>query len=148
MFAACGREAPAPAETPAREPRPAAAPIPPPGTAPQDRPGAPDPWADARARGIDFRAVGQEPGWYIEIDHESQLRLLYDYAEHEAVAAAPLPLVTDNQTTYAAATRDHTVSVVSETRICRDAMSGAEYPATVTVRIDGRELHGCGRHFE
>src|SRR5688572_27332616 len=28
----------------------------------------PDPWREARGRGIDFRAIGQEPGWYLEID--------------------------------------------------------------------------------
>jgi len=138
-------EAPAPEAAPASVPAPApAAPPPAPRNAPADRPGAPDPWAEARGRGIDFRAVGQEPGWYLEVDHESEMRLRYDYAEREAVMPAPQPLVTGNQTMYAAATREHTLSVISENRTCHDGMSGAEYPNTVVVTIDGRALQGCG----
>ena len=147
LASACGSPAPPPAPqrdaaAPVAEP-PAADP-PRPLRKPEDRPGAPDQWEEARTRGIDFRAVGQEPGWYVEIDHEGSMRLLYDYAEREAVLPAPLPLVTGGQTTYAAASRQHTLSVISEARVCADSMSGAEYPRTVTVTIDGRRLQGCG----
>ena len=31
---------------------------------------------------------GQEPGWFLEIDKEKQIRLVYDYAEHEIVTPA------------------------------------------------------------
>src|SRR4051812_21379630 len=40
-----------------------------------------DPWEDARSRGIDLRALGNEPGWFLEIDNEKWMRLLYAYGE-------------------------------------------------------------------
>src|SRR5688572_8216226 len=39
--------------------------------------GVRDPWLEATGRGIDFRAVGQEPGWYLEIDSERSMHLVY-----------------------------------------------------------------------
>ncbi|HEY6362032.1 MAG TPA: MliC family protein [Vicinamibacterales bacterium] len=33
-----------------------------------------DPWQEARDRGVDFRAVGQEPGWHLEIDDGESIR--------------------------------------------------------------------------
>jgi putative lipoprotein len=100
-----------------------------------------DPWQEARDRGIEFRAVGQEPGWFLEIDQEREMRLLYDYAEREARAPAPAPVTTGGTTSYEAGR----LRVVSEERPCSDAMSGESFPRRVIVTIDGRELRGCGR---
>jgi putative lipoprotein len=104
-----------------------------------------DPWQEARARGIDFRALGQEPGWYLEIDHGKSMRLLYDYAEQQATMPVPEPVSTGGVTTYDAVTELHHLRVLIEERACSDVMSGEAFPRTVTVEIDGRALHGCGR---
>ena len=105
----------------------------------------PDPWQEARRRGIDFRAVGQEPGWLLEIDHEGSLRLAYDYAQRSVTAPTPAPATTSATTTYRATPDGHDLSVVIERRPCQDVMSGEPFPASVSVTIDGRTLHGCGR---
>ena len=34
-----------------------------------------EPWQEAADRGVDFRAVGEEPGWFLEIDNEKQIRV-------------------------------------------------------------------------
>ena len=104
-----------------------------------------DPWQQAMERGIEFRAVGQEPGWVLEIDDGARMHLLYDYAEHEVTMPAPPPVRTDVSTTYEAATPMHRLRVVVEARPCADAMSGDASPVTVAVVIDGRTLGGCGR---
>ena len=104
-----------------------------------------EPWQDATDRGIDFRAVGQEPGWFLEIDKEKQLRLVYDYAEREATTPMPQPVVTGTTRTYDGKTGVHHLRVVIEEQECSDTMSGLRFPRTVTVTIDGRTLHGCGR---
>ena len=104
-----------------------------------------DPWREARERGIDFRALGQEPGWYLEIDNEKSMRLLYDYAERQATTPVPAPVSAGGVTTYEAVTELHRLRVDIEVRPCSDAMSGEAFPSTVTVVIDGRTLHGCGR---
>jgi putative lipoprotein len=132
LIAACGQ-----AETP-----PAPGPLPPPASPP-----APfDPWQNARERGIDFRAVGQEPGWYAEVDHERGIRLMYDYGEQVVVVpAAVQPTVREGTRMYSGAVDDHQLEIAIEDTACKDAMSGDAYPNTVTVNIDGRALRGCGR---
>jgi putative lipoprotein len=111
----------------------------------EGRPSARDPWQDARERGVDFRALGQEPGWFLEIDDGRSMRLVYDYAEREATRPGPTPTIEQGKTTYAAATGSHRLIVVIDDRPCQDVMSGEPFPSTVTVTIDGRELRGCGR---
>jgi len=107
----------------------------------------PDPWADARARGVDYRALGQEPGWILEIDHASTLRLMYDYGEREVTAAAPAPVVDGASTTYIISSPE-AVSVRIERRACSDVMSGMPFPDTVTVTLAGRQLEGCGQRLD
>ena len=104
-----------------------------------------NPWQNARERGIDFRAVGQEPGWYLEIDDGKWMRLFYDYAERQATTPVPVPVTNGGTTTYDAVTEAHRLRVIIEERECSDTMSGERFPRTVTVTLDGRSLRGCGR---
>ena len=104
-----------------------------------------DPWLEATGRGIDFRAVGQEPGWYLEIDNGRSMHLVYDYAERTATTPLPAPVVNGDETSYTAVTDAHRLAVVIEPRPCSDTMSGQRFPRTVTVTIDGKTLRGCGR---
>ena len=116
-------------------------------TPPPASPPAPfDPWQNARERGIDFRAVGQEPGWYLEVDHEKGLRIVWDYAEQQAVSSAPLlPTTREGTTMYEALTSAHQIEVAIEDAPCKDVSSAEAFPRTVTVNIDGPALRGCGR---
>ena len=106
-----------------------------------------DPWDDARARGIVLRAIGQEPGWQLEIGADT-LHLLYDYAEQEAVAPVPEPQREGDVTTWEAVAGEQRLRAVAEEKRCADAMSGEAFPLTVTVEIDGRSLPGCGRRLD
>jgi uncharacterized membrane protein len=135
--AAC-RKAPEPAAS-----HPAAAPEPAPSV-----PGATwDPWEDARSRGIDVRALGNEPGWFLEIDNEKWMRLLYAYGERQATTPVPKPIVADGATIYEAEGGGHSLRAQFAESRCNDGMSDQEYPLTVTVTIDGVDLHGCGRRL-
>jgi membrane-bound inhibitor of C-type lysozyme len=107
------------------------------------------PWVDARARGASFRAVGQEPGWQLEI-HPDRLLFIYQYGQRRAVAPNP-GVVADAEKSlrrWQAATEEHELSVTVEDRACTDVMSGDIHPATVVVILDGREYMGCGRDLE
>lgn len=119
---------------------------PPPAT--EQTPARIDPWQNARERGIDFRAVGQEPGWYIEVDHEGSIHLVWDYMERELTMPAVQPVTAQGRTTYTATSSAQRLTVVIEDRPCSDVMSGAPYPNTVVATIDGRELHGCGQFLK
>ena len=80
----------------------------------------PDPWQDARERGLQFRAVGQEPGWFLEIDEARSIHLIYDYGEREATMPAPAPLISPEGTTYEVPTGPHRPTIEIAPRRCHD----------------------------
>ncbi|KPK31471.1 MAG: hypothetical protein AMJ66_08690 [Betaproteobacteria bacterium SG8_40] len=104
-------------------------------------------WEDAKLRGADFRATGNEPGWYLEISREYGILLVTAYGT-ERYEFAPTEPSSDSalrKTTYKAAQAGHELTVTLEGRDCADSMSGAKFETTVTVMIDGNKLTGCGR---
>lgn len=95
--------------------------------------------------GADFHAVGQEPGWLLDIYEGERIEFVGDYGETRIVTPAPAPDGRGPRTTYEIETDAHALTIVILDQPCRDAMSGAPFPATVTVTLDGREYRGCGR---
>ncbi len=105
-------------------------------------------WEDAKLRGVDFRATGNEPGWFMEIAHDSIL-VVADYGELTLSFPTPTPIedAAKRQTTFETASGEHSLLVLLELeeRRCQDSMADEDYETTVTIRLDGRELRGCGR---
>ena len=104
-----------------------------------------DPWAEAKRRGMNFRAVGQEPGWHLEIRWGERIRFVYDYGEREVVTPAPEPTGEEATRTYHAETEAYDLTVTITDEPCTDAMSGERFEKTVTVELDGETYRGCGR---
>ena len=104
------------------------------------------PWEEARRRGVDFRAVGQEPGWVLEIQQDRNLLLVSDYGSRRLLAPTPEPELLDDVERYSLEERALVVDIV--TGHCSDTMSGASYTHRVTIRLDGRRLSGCGLSLE
>ncbi|MBC7768004.1 MAG: hypothetical protein H7124_04395 [Phycisphaerales bacterium] len=103
-------------------------------------------WEGARAAGVDFRAVGQEPGWILDVYTQQRISLVWDYGE----SSADFPLTTptypqEGATRYESAMNGRTLAVTIRRYPCNDGMSGQAYPSTVEIVIDGRTLTGCGR---
>jgi uncharacterized membrane protein len=98
------------------------------------------------AREHDFRALGQEPGWQLELFPGREIRFTYDYGARTAVTPAPAPETDAKSATrvYHAVTEAHDLRVVIEPTPCTDVMNGKPFAATVTVILDGRTFHGCG----
>jgi heat shock protein HslJ/uncharacterized membrane protein/membrane-bound inhibitor of C-type lysozyme len=104
------------------------------------------PWERARALGVDFRAVGQEPGWVVEIEPRRQILFLGDYGRTRVVTPAPEPnTAADGARIYEVRTEAHDLVVEIRETACSDVMSGEPFTHTVTVRVDGDTLRGCGR---
>lgn len=101
--------------------------------------------ADARRRGVKFRAIGQEPGWLLEVLRE-RIELRYDYGQERASVPLPPRRVdpVSGASVYAARTEAHVLEVRITPLACSDVMSGESFPSTVEVRLDGREFRGCG----
>ncbi len=100
----------------------------------------------AAAAKPDFRAMGTEPGWVLDISRGHDMHLSYAYGEQEFTVPLPEPEV-DPETgveTYHADTTDHDFLVVIEPTPCVDDARGATHEAAVTVTIDGMTLRGCG----
>lgn len=103
-------------------------------------------WEEARRRGVDFRAVGDEPGWYLEIERGKQIRFVTDYGQTRIYTPVPEPETQPRaqRTIYHARTEAHDLRVVITGQPCRGTMAAEAYAAAVTVVLDGREHRGCG----
>lgn len=103
-------------------------------------------WDGARAAGVDFRAVGQEPGWIADIYTRNRIVLLLDYGETLIELPRTEPTSpAEGATRYETQGGGHRASITIRRAPCEDAMSGEAYPSTVELVIDGRALEGCGR---
>lgn len=103
-------------------------------------------WEQARTAGVDFRGVGQEPGWILDIYRADRIVLVWDYGE----SSASFPLVApsypqEGATRYESQSNGRALAITIRRFPCQDAMSGEAFPASVEVIIDGRTLEGCGR---
>jgi membrane-bound inhibitor of C-type lysozyme/uncharacterized membrane protein len=105
------------------------------------------PWEDARLRGVTFRAVGNEPGWLVEID-AARIAFTGDYGDTVVSTPAVAPQIErSGRTTYHAVSEDHQLQIEIEDHSCSDGMSDREYPSAVTVRLDDKTYRGCGRRL-
>lgn len=105
-----------------------------------------DPWADARARGIVYRAVGNEPGWYAEVGAGDQplLRATLDYGER--IVEVPRTVGISSTRGYRGKTTDGAdVLLRIYPEACSDGMSDMQYPTRVELRVGGQAYSGCGR---
>ena len=104
-----------------------------------------DPWERARARGVTFRAVGQEPGWTLELMGSDSLLLALDYGDRRLAFSEPATRVEEGRVTHRAGSDGDSVTVVVDETHCADVMSGELHDATVTVTFDGEAFRGCGQ---
>lgn len=93
---------------------------------------------------VSFRALGQEPGWILEIRPEQNIDFRYDYAERRVVTPVPVPEISGRQTVYHAVTEANDLRIEIVEEACQDVMSGDAYPATVRVTLNGTAYDGCG----
>lgn len=101
------------------------------------------------ARDRDFRALGQEPGWELEIHKGAEMRLTYDYGKGTAVTPASRAQVhaRTGTRTYHAVTKANDLRVEIVPVACTDSMSGRAFTATVSVTLNGRTFRGCGEEL-
>ena len=102
-------------------------------------------WHAAKLRGVAFRAIGQEPGWLLEITNGEEILLVTDYGSTRTSLPYVEPTVyqEERRTQYVLDPYDTIVEIRGER--CTDVMSGQEFEVSVTIFQTDRELHGCGR---
>lgn len=89
-----------------------------------------------------YTARGNEPGWRLWLGAE-HTRLEWNYGADELSWPTPPAQTLADGTRYVGHGR-HAMQIVIRDQLCHDSMTGMPYPDTVTVRIQGSTLHGCG----
>lgn len=102
-------------------------------------------WQRAKLRGVAFRAIGQEPGWLLEITNGEQIVLVLDYGQTRLELPYVEPRVSEPERRTEFILSDHDTVVEIRGERCADTMSGEQFETSVRVTVDGRELQGCGR---
>jgi len=103
------------------------------------------PWEDARRRGVGFRAVGNEPGWYLEITQGGEMLYVGDYGSVRIVIMDPAIQEEKGVRIYHGTAENHRLRVEVVEGICVDSMKGDSFPYQVILQVDGNGLQGCGR---
>lgn len=99
-------------------------------------------------RDQDVRAVGQEPGWLLELRKGKEIRFSYDYGQQTVTAPSPQVVAdTTGSATYRARSEADDIVVMIAQSPCNDVMSGEAFEATVTIRFRDVTYRGCGRRI-
>lgn len=102
-------------------------------------------WHQAKLRGVAFRAIGQEPGWLLEITNGEEILLVTDYGQkrNRYPYVEPVVYQEERRTQYVLESYGVTVEIRGEH--CTDVMSGEEFEVSVSIIMTDRRLEGCGR---
>jgi putative lipoprotein len=99
---------------------------------------------DARARGVVYRALGNEPGWVLEVGPASRLSWTTNWGQDrfdfEQAQATTAP---DGATVYTAQQGDVSIRASIKAERCVDD-GEVEFDHVVIVESGGQTLRGCG----
>jgi uncharacterized membrane protein len=106
------------------------------------------PWEDARRRGVDFRAIGNEPPWYVEIQSGRQMLFVVDYGMRRILVPDTGARNVGATRVFQGASGGHNLRLEIVDEPCADSMSGETFPARVTATLDGTTYQGCGQDLD
>lgn len=99
----------------------------------------------AKFQGVAFRAIGNEPGWVLEIIPAKEVLFI----THLGTVTTHFKILKHhemhNSTEYKLRSKNNLLYLRIENRRCVDTMSGREYESSVYLNFDGNELRGCGK---
>lgn len=102
---------------------------------------------DARARGVSFRAIGNEPGWVLEIGPAGRIswttnygELRYDFAQSQMATAG-------DATIYTAQQGPNAIKATVKAERCLDD-GEVEYERSAAVEFEGQSYRGCGLELQ
>lgn len=104
------------------------------------------PFEAAKLDGADFRGLGNEPGWEL-LMYGDRIRFSWDYGNSQAEFPATPPVSNREEawSRWSSTAAGRQIEIELRARPCHDSMSGDSFETTVTVALDGRQFHGCGR---
>ena len=102
-------------------------------------------WHKARLRGVSFRAIGQEPGWLLEMTTGVSILLVTDTGQTRTEYPYVEPEVFQDQRKSVFSVKQGELKVTIEGVNCTDSMSGEKFEVSVFIEFNGNVLKGCGR---
>lgn len=105
-------------------------------------------WEHAKLNGVDFRAVGNQPSWILEMvngkniifaDYDSKINR-YMFNRPKQVSDQAM-----GETVFKVTNKDHVLLVTIIGKPCHDTVSGELFNFSVTVKLDDKLFTGCGR---
>jgi uncharacterized membrane protein len=103
------------------------------------------PWESARLRGVEFRAIGQEPGWLVEVLPQKWTLVLTDYGSNRLLLPPVAAVAFGGGKRWSMRSGTHTIEMLAMPVACSDGMSDEQFDTQVTLIVDGVTLRGCGR---
>lgn len=104
-------------------------------------------WEQARIDGVEFRALGNEPGWILEVDEETGIIFVTDYGQtrHRFNRPHRRDFPHEDVIQYHAPGDGGEIIVTLTSGGCLDDMSSEPFPVRALVSLAGRDYRGCGR---
>lgn len=103
------------------------------------------PWVAARDRGVAYRAVGQEPGWWLELNsgETPAMVVVLDYGQRRL--ELPRTRALAGEAGFAGQSDGRVVQLRILHEACTDVMSGEAFPTRAKLRLGDVVYSGCGR---
>jgi membrane-bound inhibitor of C-type lysozyme len=98
---------------------------------------------DARVRGVVYRALGNEPGWVLEIGPAGKLSWTTNYGEQRYDFDSTQESVTDGVASFTARQGNHAIKAMLSAERCVDD-GEVEHDHAATIEFDGQVYRGCG----
>ena len=106
-------------------------------------------WAHAKLNGVDFRALGNQPSWILEIVKGENIIFADFFGKtiNKYLFTRPEPVIDQvaRKTEFKVTNKDHAIFVTIIGTPCQDTMSGESFDFSVTVDLDDKVYLGCGR---
>jgi putative lipoprotein len=100
---------------------------------------------DARVRGVEFRASGNEPAWVLELMADRMVFVgAYGTERLTTPRTGGAGASTPGGAVYSGAVEGHRLTVRVLPGPCFDTMSGQQSASNVEVDVDGKTYRGCG----
>jgi uncharacterized membrane protein len=102
-------------------------------------------WHAAKLRGVAFRAIGQEPGWLLEMTTGEKILLVTNTGQTRTEYPYVEPEVFQDQRKSVFSVKQDELIVTIEGVSCTDIMSGEKFEVSVFIEFNGKKFKGCGR---
>jgi membrane-bound inhibitor of C-type lysozyme len=102
---------------------------------------------DARARGVVYRALGNEPGWVLEIGPSRQLSWTTNYGEQRYDFDQAEESPGDGAMSFSAQQGASSIKATVRAERCVDD-GEVEYDHVATVEFEGQVYRGCGNRLD